>query len=147
VERLKNDDQLAAVLAEAVAFTLQRQGPKIKERLPLWLAEDAAVMAVWPVLGLEMDLGGEEKATKALVKMEEQRGRIALALLADAGYDPWQAPEAWRLLAPKHLPRNLDSLKYPSRSGYQLGILNLQYKKTTNAARAATQADVPPMPH
>ena len=36
-----------------------------------------------------------------------------MALLADGGYDPWEAPEAWRLLAPKHLPNDLGSLKYP----------------------------------
>jgi hypothetical protein len=28
----------------------------------------------------------------------------------DAGYDPWQAPEAWRLLAPKELPVDIHSL-------------------------------------
>jgi hypothetical protein len=63
--------------------------------------------------------------------MEEQRGRVALSLMEDAGYDPWQAPEAWRLLEPKKLPADLNSLKYPNRSGYQLGILNLQYSLTT----------------
>jgi hypothetical protein len=68
--------------------------------------------------------------------MEEQRGRVALALLKDAGYDPWQAPEAWRLVTPKHLPKDLNSLKYPSLGGYQLGILNLQYKKDDAGALA-----------
>jgi hypothetical protein len=29
---------------------------------------------------------------------ERERGRMALAFLADAGFDPRQAPEAWRLL-------------------------------------------------
>lgn len=52
-----------------------------------------------------------------------------MALLANGGYDPWEAPEAWHLLAPKHLPNDLGSLKYLDRSGYQLGILNLQYKR------------------
>jgi hypothetical protein len=59
---------------------------------------------------------------------------VALALMADAGYDPREAPETWRLLEPKQLPANLQSLKYPRLSGYQLGILNLQY----NTERAAT---------
>jgi hypothetical protein len=64
------------------------------------------------------------------LRQEEQRGRIALALISDAGYDPRQAPGAWRLLSKKNLPKDLDSLKYPSRSGYQLGILRLQYSGT-----------------
>ena len=47
--------------------------------------------------------------------LEEQRGRIALSLMADAGYDPWQAPEAWRLMQPKRLPGDVSALPYPDR--------------------------------
>jgi hypothetical protein len=57
--------------------------------------------------------------------MQEQAGRIALTLMADAGYDPQQAPEAWRLLASKKSPKDLSALQYPSRAEYQLGILRL----------------------
>jgi hypothetical protein len=66
--------------------------------------------------------------------MQQQRGRVALSLMADGGYDPWQAPEAWRLLTPKHLPANLSALKFPARSNYQLEILKLQYKTATAVA-------------
>jgi hypothetical protein len=45
--------------------------------------------------------------------------------MADAGYDPRQAPEAWRLLAPKKMPKDPSLLKYPSRAGYQLSFLRL----------------------
>ena len=58
---------------------------------------------------------------------KEERLRIALALMRDAGYDPWQAPQAWRLLEPDKLPANLALLAYPDASCYQIGILNLQY--------------------
>jgi len=39
---------------------------------------------------------------------------MALALMADAGFDPYQEPEAWRLLAPERLPKDLTKLKDPS---------------------------------
>ena len=73
------------------------------------------------------------------LQMREQTGRIALALMADAGYDPWQAPETWRLLAPKKLPGDVKALPYPDRAGYQLGILNLQYKETRAGAAGPGQ--------
>ena len=69
--------------------------------------------------------------------MREQRGRVALSLVAVGGFDPWQAPEAWRLLSPKHLPSDTNSLKYSDLSGYQLGILNLQYRKPASFPESA----------
>ena len=69
---------------------------------------------------------------------------IALSILADAGYDPWQAPEAWRLLEPKKPPTATDSLKYPSHSGYLLGVLNLQYRqRAASALPAGASGDSP----
>jgi len=132
VERLKSDDQLAAVLADGVAFNLQRQAARlvVDSRLSTGalVAGDIAGAFV-PGLGLATLIGSSVAGAKEIVSMNEQRERVALSLLADAGYDPRQAPEAWRLLAPKQLPADLNSLKYPNSSGYQLGILNLQYNR------------------
>jgi hypothetical protein len=61
--------------------------------------------------------------------MQKERLRIALALMRDAGFDPWQAPEAWRFIEPKKLPSNLATLEYPDSSCYQIQILNLQYAR------------------
>ena len=130
MDRLKNDDQLAAVLASGVAFNLQRQGAKLVDADRAALGGEAAAIvagAFVPGLDLAILVGVGGATGKVLIAMEEQRGRVALSLMADAGYDPWQAPEAWRLLGPKKLPADLDSLKYPDLSAYQLGILNLQY--------------------
>jgi hypothetical protein len=130
VERLKNDDQLAALLADGVAFNLQRQGARLiaDSRLLLDTAMAEAIAGFFiPGVNL-VALAQDEKMRKILAEMQEQRGRVALALMADAGYDPYQAPEAWRLVAPKKLPVDLDSMNYPNLSGYQLGILSLQYK-------------------
>jgi len=139
MDRLKSDDQLAAVLADEVALNLQWQGarfvPEYYALLGVYAAGEAALFMV-PGVGAAAIVGSNAAAGKILAQMEEQRGRVALALMADAGYDPWQAPEAWRLLEPKKLPADLDSLKYPNRSSYQLGILSLQYKP---AGQAKTQ--------
>lgn len=74
-------------------------------------------------------------------KLLEQRGRMLLGYMADAGYDPWQAPEAWRLLAPSRLPKDLSKLKYPAQSEYELGILQLEYKRPSRAASAPAPAE------
>ena len=76
-------------------------------------------------------------------KIEEQRGRMALALMADAGFDPWQAPEAWRMLAPIDFPKHPSKLKYPERSKYQLEILQLQYQPASGSTGTQIRAQAP----
>jgi predicted Zn-dependent protease len=130
MERLKSDDQLAAVLADGVAYNLQRQAAKqVKMNRAAWGAEIAGDIAdaLVPGLGIALVTTSGAAGGKAEIAMQEERLRIALALMRDAGYDPWQAPEAWRLLVPKKLPANPASLAYPDASCYQIGILNLQY--------------------
>ncbi|KAA6460144.1 hypothetical protein DYQ86_13925 [Acidobacteria bacterium AB60] len=137
LERLANDDQLAAVLADGVAFVIQRQGISRLVASRVALGEEAASLALMsfaPATALFFAMDSNLPNKQYVQQQEEQRARLALSLMADAGYDPKQAPEAWRLVAPKHLPRNLDSLKYPDRSGYQLGILNLQYRQQNSTA-------------
>jgi hypothetical protein len=133
VERLKSDDELAAVMADGVAHSIQLQSARlIAEWRELFGAELAGAVAeiFVPEVYFANEIGGDIVAHKIEMRMQEQAGRISLALMTDAGYDPWQAPEAWRLLAPKKLPGDVSMLKYPNRSGYQLGILNVQYRTT-----------------
>jgi hypothetical protein len=142
IDRLTNDDELAAVLADGVAANLQWQSARLaaefKELLGAEIAGDI-IGAFVPGGDLGSDVGVGLVERKVLIHMQEQRGRIALALMADAGYDPWQAPEAWRLLAPKRLPKDVATARYPNRSGYQLGILNLQY----TPVRASAEGSAP----
>lgn len=136
VRRLESDDHLAAVLADGVAFQIQRQAARIvAENRIFWSVEAAghAASFLLPGVGIATSIANARNASKVNEAMEEQRGRVALALMADAGYDPRQAPEAWRMLAPKKLPTNPSQLKYPDLAGYQLSILNLQYKKPVDA--------------
>jgi hypothetical protein len=132
--RFKNDDQLAAVLADGIANSLQQQAPTVIQlnfdRTTLEEAAGLVAAGFVPYAGPAMEsVGGQVMMNKYERAMNEQRWRMTLQMMADAGYRPWQAPEAWRLAAPWKLPADTSTLKYPDRSGYQFAILNLMYKK------------------
>jgi hypothetical protein len=130
-ERCKNDDQLAAVIADGIAYGLQQQAPTVFEANGASMAEYVGIVAasLAPLGYVAESVGMQAMHGKAEKAQKEQLGRVALELMVDAGYDPWQAPEAWRLAAPGKLPADIGTLKYPDRSGYQLSILNRMYKK------------------
>jgi len=148
IERMKNDDQLASALAMPVAVVLQRQGlgkemrqwPAVRDELSS-IALEAAIPFGG---GFPLDLMGAMPDRQIARRMEEQIGRIALSLTADAGYDPWQAPEAFRLLAPKELPKDMTTLKYTELSEYALGILNLEYRTASAAEVKGTEGSSEP---
>jgi hypothetical protein len=128
IERLSSDDQLAAVIADGVAYSLQRQAAEhVKMNRVAWGA--AIADAFVPGVGSAVMLAGGMSGVKSETILQQERFRISLALMRDAGFDPWQAPEAWRLVEPKNLPANPASLEYPENSCYQLQILNLQYAR------------------
>jgi hypothetical protein len=134
IVRLKSDDQLAAILADRVAATLMAQVLAL-EPAQAKLAEAAELAAIAALAWDPVAFLAGEAATipvdRAIEKhIEDHFGRIALALLADAGYDPWAAPEAWKLLDPKNPPSDLSKLNYPDRSEQMLSILKLQYSST-----------------
>ncbi len=140
INRLQNEDQLAAVIADGVAASLQRQQARVAVDLGVAGAvEMAAQLALNAAggAGAAVFIPGAMVKHEILRKMEDQRGRVALGLMADAGYDPWQAPETWRLLEPKQPPKDLSRLKYPDRAGYQLEILGMQYKRSASAGKPA----------
>lgn len=128
IERLPNDDQLAALLADGIACNLQRQTARLVVDFRIQLAASVAEM-FFPPAGFAA-LGRSVATGDVQEKLAEERLRIALALMQDAGYDPWQAPEAWRLVDPKKLPVDLASLDYTDAGCYQLSILKLQYPRT-----------------
>lgn len=127
-ERLGDDDQLAAVLADGIACNLQRQAARAVAENRIQLAAGVAA-AFFPPAGLAFT-GRSIAVGDVEERFADERLRLALVLMQDAGYDPWQAPEAWRLLAPKKLPANLASLEYSDAGCYQISVLNLQYPRT-----------------
>jgi len=76
-------------------------------------------------------------------QLREQRARMALGYLVDAGFDPRQSPEAWRLLAPTELPKNTSKLKYPPLARFELQFLDEKQKETPIGERrgGSTSAD------
>jgi hypothetical protein len=102
-------------------------------------AEAAGVLAMAMMETSVMAAGGVAKGIynhEQRIRMEEERGRMVLGLLADAGFDPWQAPEAWRILQPNKAPRDLEKVKYPARCAYQLRMLAVQYPQNAGAEGA-----------
>ena len=127
IERLANDDQLSAVLADGIACHLQRQTARAVAERRIEVASEVAGM-FFPPAGLALSVHSAA-AGDVTERLAEERLRIALALMQDAGYDPWLAPETWRIFEPKKLPANVAVLEYPDSACYQLSVLNLQYPR------------------
>ena len=132
VNRLQSDDQLAALLAIAVGWDLQIQSPHLKSQGWELLAVQGAGYAseaFVPFASVAAGAGADVAAARIDIGFLHQCARVSLALMSDAGFNPWAAPEAWRLLAPKKLPKHPSSLNYPNLSTYELKILRQQYRR------------------
>lgn len=118
VERMQNDSQLAAVLADNIACALEKQ-PLAKnemgKKMTLAQIAGAAGGIFIPGLGLATSVGNAAAANHMLHESEDQSGRVSLWLLKDAGYDIYQAPMAWWLLAPKK-PKAIVDTPLPRRA-------------------------------
>lgn len=138
IDRMQNDDQLAAALGLPIAMILQREG--IGKEMREWPAvrDQLGTLALYltiPYFGaLPLDMMGALPDHKIATRIEEQIGRNAISLVADAGFDPWQAPEAFRLLAAKRSSDGKMNEKWTNLSEYALGILNLQYRPALASA-------------
>jgi len=121
VERMQNDDQLATVLADNIACALEKQEFRAQ---PAVRASEAAFLGgmLVPVAGPAIELGALGGQEQMLIRIEEQSGRVSLALLHDAGFDVNQAPLAWRLLAPKKAKPTAETA-IPARAAYLYRIL------------------------
>ena len=131
VERLQNDSQLAAVLADGIARALERQQYRTDRKI---MTANALAMgaAFVPVAGLFMADAGANIRTIAM----EQRDRVSLVLMHDASYDVDEAPTAWWLLA-SGKPKPLSKIIEPERAIYLQSILDaIWHNPAANAALA-----------
>jgi len=125
VERMQNDAQLAAILADAIASVIEKEAynwspTKAKLRAAAYATEIAgsgALIASLAGATLAASVGWPD-----LWAPQEQNLRVSLGLLQDAGYDINQAPMAWWLLAPKK-PKPLWETSMPGDVSYLYGIL------------------------
>jgi hypothetical protein len=116
VERMQNDSQLAALLAGGIASALERGPYRMRGTIR---TTTIAAYLYNPIYGPEAAAGARAVARH---KQQEQSGRVALALMRDAGYDIDQAPVAWWLLASK-TPKPISEIPLPGRAAYLYKIL------------------------
>jgi hypothetical protein len=134
IARLRNDDQIAAVLAQGVAEALEWQVPPsvVGANGPALI--EAAQMA-GPYAGLALSSIGlyEMLHGKYPVRYDPlQTERVALSLVRDAGYDVRQAPVAGQILAYRDAKHPL-ALRPPPQSMYLSNLVRLEYEHNLKA--------------
>jgi hypothetical protein len=110
VERMENDSQLAAVLADGVAGQLEKRGYKslsLKHQ-----AEIADLASMAAPGGLVVLLVANKKVSDAELRLQDQAARVSLGLLNDAGYKLTEAPKAYWTLSTKD-PKPLVAVNLP----------------------------------
>jgi hypothetical protein len=120
VERLNSDSQLAAVVADAIAFTLENEAFRMRGVVPgVAIASFAYFSPAAPLLAW----GAADYARSQVERIrDEQSDRVGLGLLQDARYDIDQAPVAWWLLASRK-PQPVNIIPMPERTAYIYRIL------------------------
>lgn len=121
VERLNNDSQLAAVLADAIAFTMENEAFRMRGLVPGVAVASFAYLN--PLTAPLIAWGAADFAKSQVERIrDEQSDRVGLGLLRDAGYDINQAPVAWWLLASRK-PQPINRIPMPERAAYLYRIL------------------------
>jgi hypothetical protein len=118
VERVQNDSQLAAVLADSIAAVLEKQSLRLqpaKRKMTAAQMAGAAGGFFVPGLGLAATAANSGVSSVLERRLQEERGRVSLFLLDDAGYDVFQAPLAWWRLATS---KDLSGTEMPDHVAY-----------------------------
>jgi hypothetical protein len=122
VERMQNDSQLAAVLADGIAFAMEKETYRMQGRITGVAV--GAFLVFNPFIAYGITSGTK---SAALTKEEEQSGRVSLELMRDAGYDIDQAPQAWWLLAAKKL-EPISEIPLPDRAAHLYRMLGTTWR-------------------
>jgi hypothetical protein len=129
VERMQNDSQLAAILADNIACALEKQPLHVNTEGDKMFAAEAVgegLGFIVPGAGIASEMALGPTASRLQRLHEEQSGRVGLALMKDAGYDITQAPLAWWLMAPKK-PQDIADIPLPERAEYLYQVLGEVY--------------------
>jgi hypothetical protein len=129
VERMQNDSQLAAILADNIACALEKQPLNVHTEGNKMLTAEAigtGLGFIIPGAGIASEIVLGPTASRLERQRREQSGRVGLALMKDAGYDITQAPLAWWLAAPKK-PQDIADIPLPERAEYLYQILGETY--------------------
>ena len=129
VDRMQNDSQLATLLANSIAVSLEKQAIDTQVSVKMLAAtlglETAGVLCAPIAIG---DLALQAALVPAAISnakaarlQDEERLRVSLFLLDDAGFDIYQAPHAWWLLSSKK--KDLSQIPLPRRAAYLYQVL------------------------
>jgi hypothetical protein len=146
VERMQNDSQLAAILADNIASILEEQPYKnftLARNLNFMESASQGAMIANPAIGLAglgaLGLSHAAKADAAtILHSMMQSGRVALGLLNDAGYETNQAPIAWWLLG-KEKETSTTEIPIPLRATYSYKILGENWNNPAVKEEAPSQ--------
>jgi len=130
VDRLQNDAQIAAILADAMAASMEKRDYRDQPAMHAmeaagWATEAGGFLV--PGLGLA-GLGGNIIAHSVMERNDvEQSARVSLGLLHDAKYDIYEAPIAWWILASRK-PKDLADIAMPERARYLYQMLGTTWR-------------------
>lgn len=135
LDRLQNDSQLAAVLADNIATALEKQDYRLMSPRRSFRASEIAadVAGSFVPFGSIPAIPLGMRADDLKHKAEDQSGRVSLGLLHDAGYDIDEAPKAWWLLSADK-PQPLVQLALPDRAAHLYQILGKTWHNPEAAA-------------
>ena len=127
IERLQNDDQVAALLADSIAQIIE------KDALAKRSIHDKVVASDLILGGILSSVVTEAAANHAYAADPSRTTRVSLCLMHDAGYDITQAPLAWWHLADKK-NKPLDQVKLPARAETLYDALGIAWRDSANNA-------------
>ena len=137
VERMQNDDQLAAVLADNIAETIEKDTLHITSTYTKVVGAEVAgdVAGIFlPGAGLATLFAGGKVSAHGYTLELQQSGRVSLCFLHDAGYDITQAPLAWWLLASKSV-KPIEQVPIPPRADTLYIVLGTTWNPIAEASR------------
>jgi hypothetical protein len=112
-QKLPDDSQLAAVLADAIAGLVEGQPPA----LPVTNGQIAGTALELAAVGWAGYSIGSMPAARQQHKDAEQRARVSLTLMRDAGFEETAAPTAWWALS-RNESMPLTELQPPPAAAY-----------------------------
>jgi hypothetical protein len=127
MERMQNDSQLAALLADRVACLIEQQPvplPATNGQIAWNIGLDTGIALV-PFAALAYEpyaIHGLVSAIEQAHLNERQRERVGLSLMHDAGFDLLEAPKAEWIMRQKK-PRDLADTTPPESALYMYGLL------------------------
>ncbi len=118
VQQLKNDSQVAALLANSIAEVLEKQSVhnvSVGRKTLLANLTGETVGALVPGVGLATIIATNRIGNHILTLEQQQGSRVSLCFMHDAGYNLEEAPEAWHILS-AHPGKDVNGKKITPRA-------------------------------